>query len=120
MPVEQSIKSVKKEALSIPLKQELKRQFNLTDTGSKSNEEIYASFLAHITYLVDKDFHQLISLLYRHDVPENKLRKLLAERPDEDAATIITDLILERLSLKIKTREQYKTPQADPSDPEKW
>lgn len=99
---------------------ELERELQLPVPKSLSHEDLYLLVLRHITFLLDHDFHQLILLLYRLDVSEEKLKVLLAEQPYVDAAQLITALILERLSLKIKTRQQYPVPAPDPSDPEKW
>lgn len=120
MTEEQYMQSVSREDYAVPLRKEIEGQFHIADTRSKSFKELYEALLLHITHLVDKDFHQLISLLYRLDISEKRLRRLLAEKPEQDAATIITGLILERLLRKIKTKKEYKTPQPDSSDPEKW
>ncbi|MDF2382848.1 hypothetical protein JMG10_15300 [Nostoc ellipsosporum NOK] len=74
----------------------------------------------HIRQLINEDFNALVTLLYRQDVSEQKLRTVLARQPDADAAVLITGLLLERLSQKIKSRQAFS--RRDPSipDEEKW
>ena len=74
-----------------------------------------------ITHLIQNDFQKLVSILYRIDVNERKLKYLLQENVGADAAVIIADLIIERQLEKIKSRSQF-SPQQDDSipDEEKW
>jgi hypothetical protein len=58
-------------------------------------------------------------VLYRIDVSEPKLKKLLHANPKTDASVIIADLLIERQAEKIKTRESFKGKRDIPDD-EKW
>jgi hypothetical protein len=69
--------------------------------------------------LIAKDFDQLIQLLYRVDVSENKLKKLLHDHPETNAAILITELLIERQLEKIKTKQSFGK-QNDIADEEKW
>jgi hypothetical protein len=73
-----------------------------------------------IRYLLENDFHKLISILYRMDVPEGKLRGLLQENPDQDAAELIAALILERAAKRQETKEQYGRSQDENDAEERW
>ena len=75
---------------------------------------------SHINFLIQSDFQKLVSILYRVDVSESKLKHLLQENPGDDAANIITDLIIERQLQKIKSRQQFNKPDENISDDEKW
>ena len=75
---------------------------------------------AHINYLITHNFNHLVSLLYRIDVSETKLKTLLKENPGEDAGKIIAELIIERQLQKIKTRQQFNQREQNISDEEKW
>ena len=70
---------------------------------------------------INSDFEHLLYLLYRIDVHEDKVRKLMQEHKGENAAEIITDLIIDRQKQKIETRKlfQFKKP-ADISEDELW
>jgi hypothetical protein len=72
-----------------------------------------------INDLILHDFDQLIYLLYRLDIPEAKLKSLLAEHPQEDAAKMIAALIIERQLQKQQSREKYKQQDDIPED-ERW
>lgn len=73
-----------------------------------------------INDLVQTDFHKLISILYRTDVSETRLRTLLQQHTGEDAAVLITDLIIERQLQKIKSRQQFRQPDENINEDEKW
>jgi hypothetical protein len=73
-----------------------------------------------ITHLIQHDFQKLVSILYRIDVNERKLKYLLQENVGEDAAFIIADLIIERQLEKIKSRRKFSQRDDTISDEEKW
>ena len=74
---------------------------------------------SHIIFLIGADFQKLVSILYRVDVNESKLKQLLKENPDADAAIIISDLIIERQLQKIRSRQEHR-PDENINDDEKW
>ena len=51
-----------------------------------------AALAARINRLITDDFSGLINLLYRLDISEAKLKKLLSEHPQEDAGKIIAGI----------------------------
>ena len=67
------------------------------------NKQLIAS---RINELIQNDFQKLISILYRMDISEEKLKNLLKEKQGIDAGHIITDLMIERQLQKIKSRRQ--------------
>jgi len=73
-----------------------------------------------INDLIQHDFNKLVSILYRLDVNESKLRNLLEKNFSIDAAPIITDLIIERQKEKMITRRQFKKPDGEIDEAEKW
>ena len=104
------------EELAIALKKEL--HFELAEKISL--EEIKEKLSAHINHLINHDFQQLVMLLYRIDVSENKLRNLLKENQNEDAGNTIAELIIERQLQKIKTRKEFSREKNGDSHEEKW
>ena len=74
---------------------------------------------SHINTLIQSDFQKLVSILYRVDVSESKLKHLLKENQGYDAANIIADLIIERQLQKIKSRQEHRNSE-NISDDEKW
>ncbi|MGH2565124.1 MAG: hypothetical protein ACRDE5_11460 [Ginsengibacter sp.] len=72
-----------------------------------------------INELIKNDFPSLIQLLYRIDVEEKKLKKLLQDNPGSDAATIIADIIIKRQIQKVITKKQFKA-KDNPSREGEW
>jgi hypothetical protein len=70
--------------------------------------------------LIQKDFQKLVTLLYRIDVSETKLKYLLQLQRDENAGNIIAKLIIERQIEKMKSRQQFGKYNNDISEEEKW
>lgn len=75
---------------------------------------------AKFNSLLDSDFNRLVSVLYRLDIPEEKLKEELRMRSDEDAGLIIAGLAIERQAQKIRTRNEYKPKDGESSDAERW
>jgi ribulose 1,5-bisphosphate synthetase/thiazole synthase len=73
-----------------------------------------------INELINNDFQKLVSILYRMDVSEIKLKQLLKDNPGTDAGLIIADLMIERQEEKIKSRQQFNKRDENISDDEKW
>lgn len=84
---------------------------------SSWNQELFAG---KINELLTNDFQKLIAILYRMDVSEEKLKKLLSENPTVDAGVIIADLMIERQIKKIKYREQFTQQDETINENEKW
>ena len=85
-----------------------------------SYSELHSQLSAYINSLIKDDFEKLITYLYRIDVNEQKLKLLLQQNPNEDAANIIATLIIERQQQKIKTRQQFNQWDNDFDTEEKW
>jgi hypothetical protein len=73
-----------------------------------------------INYLIINNFNKLIYLLYRADINETKLNKLLADNKKENAGKIIAALFIERQIQKIKSREEHKLMKSDFDEEERW
>ena len=99
-----------------PVMQQLTSATALTDLKS---ELFFKQLAAYINELVIGDFDYLVSLLYRIDVDEKKVRSLLARGNDAIAGENIAKLIIERQEQKIRSKEQFKPPTNIPEE-EKW
>lgn len=84
-----------------------------------SPDELKEKLSAYINHLIQTDFQKLVNILYRVDINEPELKRLLKENPNKDAGQIIAGLITERQLQKIKTRQQYRGDATIPED-EKW
>lgn len=72
-----------------------------------------------VNHLIKNDFNRLVQVLYRIDVSETKLKKLLSENAGTDATIVITDLIIEREIQKIYSRKKNHS-NKDIPDEEVW
>lgn len=109
-----------KDILLETLVKEIDPQLSLPARKIISYQQILEWLAGYIRPLLDKNFDQLINILYRIDVPERKVTDMLNTHPDKDAAYMIASLILERTLQKIQTRQQFSNPDTDISDEEKW
>ena len=82
--------------------------------------ELEEALTIYANQLIQKDFQKLVTLLYRIDVSEAKLKYLLQLETDENAGNIIAKLIIERQLEKIKSRQQFSKHNDDISEDEKW
>ena len=75
-----------------------------------------------INILIQRDFGALLQLLYRIDVSETRLRRMLNDESGsgEDAGRIIARLIMERQWQKIESRRLYRRDDSGASDEERW
>jgi hypothetical protein len=89
-------------------------------TTTPSNGEIRRQLSVAINEMILSDFDKLVMLLYRLDINETKLRKILNENPSQDAGNMIADLIIERQLQKIKSRQQFSQRDNNISGEEKW
>ncbi len=81
----------------------------------------YQLLVDRINVLLDADFQALVSILYRMDVSETKLKQLLQESAGIDAGNIIADLMIERQAEKIRSRQQFGRKDDEQIDEnEKW
>lgn len=66
------------------------------------------------------DFNALVSFLYRVDISESGLSRLLKENPGEDAGLIIAKMVIDRLGQKIESRRRYRRDDPDAGGEERW
>ena len=75
---------------------------------------------SYINELINHDFEKLVSILYRLDVSEKKLKETLASS-STNAGELIAAMIIERQLQKIKTRKEFQQQnKEDIPDEEKW
>ena len=83
------------------------------NSEQKSNAEQFSILVGFIDDLIRNDFNRLVSVLYRVDISETKLKQKLAENTDNTipAAETIALLFIEREAEKILSREKYRSRQ---------
>jgi hypothetical protein len=99
--------------------QRVEEQFGII-TSRQSFEEKLQALALKINDLLNNDFQKLISLLYRMDINESKLRRLLEENKNTDAGLIIAKMMIEREAQKIKSRKESMKKNNQDSTEEKW
>lgn len=75
---------------------------------------------AYINDLINNNFEKLISILYRLDVSEKKLKQMLAANNQEDAGLLIASCIIERQVQKSESRKKFMSNPKDIPEDEKW
>lgn len=88
---------------------QLQQELPILRSEADTFSELRIKWAQYFNGLIQNDFATLLSLLYRIDISENKLRYLLKKNPKEDAGELITSLVVERLMQKIKSRQEYRT-----------
>jgi hypothetical protein len=87
----------------------------------EATEHNFVKYLTErINYLIVNDFNKLIYILYRADINEAKLNKLLTENKKEDAGKIIAALFIQRQVEKIKSRAENRMNTTDFEEEERW
>ncbi len=89
------------------------------ETSFDKKEEIKQQLRDCVNFLLLHDFARLVQTLYRADVNEARLKQLLLEHPQTDAAVLIADLLLERQEQKRKTKSSFPYNDTIAED-EKW
>ena len=98
----------------------LNEKFELNIPVETTQEQMEIFLAGRINQLISTDFTQLLQILYRIDVSEQKLRSLLKQNTGTDAGRIIAVLIIERQLEKLRSRQQFRKDESNIDDEEKW
>ncbi|HSC53992.1 MAG TPA: hypothetical protein VLC98_10240 [Phnomibacter sp.] len=85
-----------------------------------SSPEWFAQLKHLVQEMINYNFDGLLQMLYHVDVSEEKLRTTLAAFPANDAADLISDLLMERQLQKIKSRREFAQRDENIPEDEKW
>ena len=99
---------------------DINQSLEISLPSSISLEELKHKLTLHINHLINHDFEKLVFYLYRIDVDETKMKRLLEQKEGENAAGLIADLIIERQIQKIKSRQQFRQRDNNIDEDEKW
>lgn len=72
-----------------------------------TEDMLRARLIEAFAYLLDNNISKMMNILYRTDVDEEKLKKLLISNSDLPSAEVIADAYLNRQKQKIETRKKY-------------
>lgn len=70
-------------------------------------KKIRGLLIDKLDFLIAHDFEKLLSILYRIDVSERKVKEALAAQTDRNPSELLADLIIERQMEKANTRAEY-------------
>jgi len=78
-------------------------------TGNAGNAyaELFSQILPLVEKLQKESFQNFYRLMYRIDISENQIRKMVEQEKDKSFTEIVTDLILKREILKVVTRKHF-------------
>ncbi len=85
-----------------------------------NNDCFFKELSDYINELITTNFEQLIAMLYRIDVSEKKLKKLISEPGSNLSSDVIAKLVIERQLEKITSRRETKIPPEEKNDLERW
>jgi hypothetical protein len=78
----------------------------LIDASKLTYDALINRLVEIVDHLIAKDFNRLLNALYRIDVSEEKLKSVLAKRP-ENTSLIIAQMVLERELQKVASRKKH-------------
>jgi hypothetical protein len=99
---------------------DINNEWGLTIPLVVTEDDLAAVLAQRINDLIRNDMGRLISVLYRIDVDEKKIREMLGEHKGTDAGLIIAHLVIDRQKQKIKTRNFFNTRVDDIDEKDKW
>ena len=97
---------------------ELSNKLEIDLPEKRSLEELKLFLSGYIDHLISNNPDKLVSILSRVDVSEKMLKANLQNR-EENASSIMAQMIIERQMEKIKTRERYRSSD-DIAEDDKW
>lgn len=89
---------------------------SLPNNSSLKKEELFQTLRSSISEMLDREPDLLVSSLYRMDIPESKVRAVLAGQSDGDIASGLATLVIERQKAALESRDKF--PQKSINDPE--
>lgn len=79
-----------------PIEKALEQTVRLFGMELQAGDNARQKLVAAINELIQHDFNKLLTILYRIDVDEDKLKSALRQQPARDAAEIIAELMIAR------------------------
>lgn len=95
----------------IEIKKEIEKSFEIS-----LREDWKTALIDLIDHLIANNFQQLINVLYKIDVSENKIKLALQQHENRKTAEVLVEMILERLQQKAESRKATKTNKFIPED----
>lgn len=71
-------------------------------------DELFAQLREHLVWLLDRDYHRLVLLLYQIDLSEKQIINAENKYPDVAKSELLAELIILRELKKVLTRNYFK------------
>jgi len=71
-------------------------------------EELYSQLKEHLIWLMDRDYHRLILLLYQIDLNEKQVIQAELKYPDVPKSDLLAELVILRELRKVLIRNYFK------------
>ncbi|MCT4602958.1 MAG: hypothetical protein N4A59_08680 [Marinifilum sp.] len=71
-------------------------------------EELFSQLKEHLIWLLDRDYHRLVLLLYQIDLSEKQIMKAEAQYPDAPKSDLLAELVILRELKKVLIRNYFK------------
>lgn len=75
-----------------------------------SETQLREALVRAFEYLVEDDFPKLVQILYRADVDQDKLKKLLESAENASSGEVIADAYITRQKVKLEIWNKYSKP----------
>ena len=75
---------------------------------------------ALLNEMILHDFEALLQLLYRVDVPEQKVKQLLRQQPETDAGLLLAGMLIKRQQEKEVLRQKFQSDNTGIADEDRW
>ena len=102
----------------LTLQRELSKSFEI-EIGTISFEQLSKHLAVIINNLILNDMKRLWTILYRIDVEEETVLRILNENPIPQASQLLAEALISRQLQKIESRKNNSSGQDIPED-EKW
>ncbi len=83
----------------------INKDFEIADHLSEA--QLREVMINSFAYLIEDNFAKLLQILYRADVDQDQLKKLLESSGDQSSAEVIADAYIARQKAKIETWKKY-------------
>ncbi len=78
-----------------------------------SEQELFDLLCDRIAYLIEYRIDFLLSLMYRLDVAESKINKVLSPSAEKPANVGLAELVMERQRERMRTKKEYKATKSE-------
>lgn len=86
----------------------ISEKMEIIPVGDLQYDELKSKLTLVIGHLLENNFEKLCQAMYRLDVSEKRFHEVLSGNPNEVAAAMMADLVIEREIQKVRTRQLYR------------